>query len=88
LPVAESLGAGTPVVTSDFGSMAEIAEAGGCVLVDPRNDEAIAEGVRSLLVDEELHKRLAAEASARRPRSWGEYADDVWDAMVNYDGSP
>ncbi|MDQ1569941.1 MAG: hypothetical protein QOF79_615 [Actinomycetota bacterium] len=88
LPVAESLGAGTPVVTSDFGSMAEIAEAGGCVLVDPRNDEAIAEGVRSLLVDEELHKRLAAEASARRPRSWAEYADDVWDAMVNYDGSP
>ena len=28
LPVAESLGLGTPVITSNFGSMREIAEAG------------------------------------------------------------
>ena len=35
LPVAESLASGTPVVTSNFGSMAEIGQAGGALLVDP-----------------------------------------------------
>ena len=34
LPIAESLACGTPVITSDYGSMAEVAERGGCVLVD------------------------------------------------------
>jgi glycosyltransferase involved in cell wall biosynthesis len=83
LPVAESLYAGTPVVTSDFGSMAELASLGGCVLVDPRDDTSIAAGIRSLLVDEPLHARLAAEASTIRPRSWADYADELWHAMVN-----
>lgn len=88
LPVAESLGVGTPVVTSDFGSMAEIAEDGGCVLVDPRSDASIAAAIRSVLEDDELHARLAAEAAARTARPWAEYAEDVWRAVVNYDGSP
>ena len=35
LPIAESLLSGTPVITSNFGSMAEVAEKGGCLLVDP-----------------------------------------------------
>ena len=83
LPVAESLYAGTPVVTSDFGSLAEIAAGGGCVLVDPRDDSAIAAGIRSLIEDDELHSRLSAEASALRPRTWAEYAADVWRATVN-----
>ncbi|MCU1535325.1 MAG: hypothetical protein JWR53_1806, partial [Glaciihabitans sp.] len=83
LPVAESLYAGTPVVTSDFGSMAELASRGGCVLVDPRDDTSIAAGIRSLLVDEPLHARLSAEASTIRPRSWADYADELWHAMVN-----
>jgi hypothetical protein len=52
-------------------------------MVDPRDDSAIAAGMQALLEDRELHSRLAAEASALRPRSWAEYAADVWRATVN-----
>ncbi|WP_309134389.1 glycosyltransferase family 1 protein [Cellulomonas sp.] len=82
LPVAESIAAGTPVVTSAFGSMAEIAAGGGAVLVDPRDDHALAEGIRTLLVDDAEYARLRAQALGRRRGSWQEYADAVWDALV------
>ena len=36
LPVAESLASGTPVITSNFGSMRDLASHGGALLVDPR----------------------------------------------------
>lgn len=83
LPVAESLYAGTPAVTSGFGSMAEIAAWGGCVAVDPRDDDSVAAGIRALLENDELHDRLAAEARALTPRGWAQYAEELWRAMVN-----
>lgn len=87
LPVAESVAAGTPVVTSNFGSMAEIAEGGGVLLVDPRDDHAIADGVARLLEDDGLHTRLAAEARARPIRTWAAYADEVWAYLTGTDDS-
>ena len=36
LPVAESLATATPTITSNFGSMAEIARDGGALTIDPR----------------------------------------------------
>ena len=59
LPVAESLACGTPVVTSGFGSMREIARHGGAILVDPRDDHDIAAGLRLMLTDRELHETLS-----------------------------
>jgi glycosyltransferase involved in cell wall biosynthesis len=82
LPVVESLAAGTPVVTSDYGSMAEIAEDGGCLLVDPRDDASVARGIRSLLVDDALHSRLSAEARGRAPRSWEKYSSELWQHLM------
>jgi len=82
LPVAESLQSGTPAVASRFGSLAEIAAGGGCVLVDPHDDHSIAHGMRSLLADETLLATLAAQARARPPREWGEYADHVWNLLM------
>jgi len=83
LPVAESLSCGTPVVTSNFGSMKEIADAGGgAVLVDPRNDHSIADGMRSLLIDDELRARLAREARSRPPRTWDTYASETWELLT------
>lgn len=79
LPVAESLSAGTPVVTSAFGSMAEIAEAGGAILIDPRDDAALLRGIETGLFDEVVRDRLRAEAAARTPRMWTEYASELWD---------
>jgi glycosyltransferase involved in cell wall biosynthesis len=78
LPVAESLALGVPVLTSNFGSLAEIAAMGGCVTVDPRDDDAIVDGLRRLLTDDELIERLRAEAATAPPRTWSQYADDLW----------
>lgn len=82
LPVAEALSCGTPVVTSDFGSMAEIAAHGGAVLVDPRDDDSIATGLESVLTDEALYASLRTQAAARPVRTWDEYAQETWSLLV------
>ncbi len=78
LPVAESLALGVPVLTSDYGSLAEIAALGGCVTVDPRDDDEIVDAMRRLLDDDELIDRLRAEAEAVPRRSWDDYAEELW----------
>jgi len=82
LPVAEALATGTPVVTSDFGSQAEIAEAGGCLTVDPRDDDAITAALRRLLTDPDELERLRRETAARPVRTWDKYADELWEFLV------
>jgi glycosyltransferase involved in cell wall biosynthesis len=83
LPVAESLASGTPVVTTGYGSMREIADAGGgAVLVDPRDDRSIADGMRSLLTDDALLEYMTAQALARSPRKWNDYADELWNYFI------
>lgn len=80
LPVAESLALGTPVITSQYGSMKEIIEAGGGgILVDPRSDESITDALVTLLTDAPLLARLATEARAREIRKWDAWAADLWD---------
>lgn len=78
LPVAESLAAGTPAITSAFGSMQEIAAAGGALLVDPRDDESVTDGMRRLVTDDVLLDELRAQAAARVPGSWDDYAGRTW----------
>jgi glycosyltransferase involved in cell wall biosynthesis len=82
LPVAESLSSGTPVVTSDFGSMLHIGAEGGALLVNPRDDRAIASAIKTLLTDDLTHARLVREAAARPSRGWEDYARETWDYMV------
>jgi glycosyltransferase involved in cell wall biosynthesis len=82
LPVAESLACGTPVITSNYGSMAEIAADGGALVVDPDDDRAIAAQMRRLLTDDVLLERLHREAAARPPRTWDDYARESWRALV------
>jgi len=82
LPVAESLSHGTPVITSDFGSTREIAAGGGTVLVDPRDDTALVEAMRSLLTDDARIAALRAEIAERPSRGWDDYARELWDCLV------
>ena len=82
LPVGESLSAGTPVVTSGFGSMKEIAETGGAIFVDPRDDNDVYRGMREGLLDPELHARLVAEAAELPTRGWSDYAAALWQYFV------
>lgn len=82
LPVAESLACGTPCLTSDYGSTREIADGGGALVVDPNDDEAIADQLRRLLTDDQLVADLAEQAAKRPQRSWDDYADELWEALV------
>ena len=86
LPIAESLWLGTPCLCSNIGSMAEIAEGGGCLTVDPSDVAAIAAGIERLASDEDSHRRLLGELAGRQLRTWGDYASAVV-AELGYDGA-
>ncbi|WP_395640430.1 glycosyltransferase [Pseudolysinimonas sp.] len=79
LPVAESLLLGTPVITSDFGSMAELARGTGGVLIDPRSADELPVALESLLTDEVRIAALIAESARFVARSWDDYAAETWD---------
>ena len=82
LPVAESIASGTPVITSDFGSMSELAAAGGAVVVNPRDDHQIANVLERVLTDDDLHATLSRQARERPHRTWDDYADEAWGYLV------
>lgn len=81
LPVVESIACGTPVITSDFGSMREITGDGGALLIDPRDDHALAAAMHTLLTDDAELERLAKQARGRPVRTWDDYADQVWQIL-------
>lgn len=82
LPVAESLALGVPVITSNYGSTAEIAADGGCLVVDPRSDEELTVAMRRLLTEPALAASLREEIAARPTRTWDDYANELWDGLV------
>jgi glycosyltransferase involved in cell wall biosynthesis len=82
LPVGESLASGTPVVTSDYGSMKEVAQGGGAVLVNPRDDLDIARGIETVLFDAPAQAELRRAAAIRPRRNWGDYATEIWDLIT------
>lgn len=82
LPVAESLACGTPVLTTRYGSQGQIARGGGCVTVDPRDDDELLDGLRRMVTDPVLRARLRDEAAARPVRTWDSYAAELWTTLL------
>ncbi|GAB4049549.1 glycosyltransferase family 4 protein [Catellatospora paridis] len=82
LPAAESIAVGTPCITSNFGSMREIGEGGGALLVDTYSDTEVRDAMRRLLTDDELLQQLRMQARSRPPRTWDDYARDLWNDLV------
>lgn len=82
LPVAEALSVGTPVITTRYGSQAEVASDGGCLVVDPRSDADIADALRRVITQPELRRELAAQAAGRPQRDWSSYASRLWTYLV------
>jgi glycosyltransferase involved in cell wall biosynthesis len=74
LPVLEAMACGTPVLTSNVSALPEVA-GDAALLVDPEDPEAIADGLRRLLEDGDLRRRLR-EAGLRRAErfDWDETA--------------
>jgi len=77
LPIAESLLHGKPCVCGGNGALEEVARGGGCLIVDQTSTDALAGGIKTLLQDDRLYSRLAAEARARKFRSWSDYIDNL-----------
>ena len=78
LPVVESLVSGVPVVTSDFGSMRELGEGHGALVVDPHAPADIAHAMGRLLVDDELREELVALTAGMPRPTWDDYAARLW----------
>lgn len=83
LPIAEAMALGTPVITSNYGSQAEIGSKGGCLLVDPRNDREITDAIRLLLTDPDRLQQLRDEIGSRPTRRWDDYARELWSFLVD-----
>jgi len=82
LPLAESLAAGTPAVTSSFGSMAAIGAERGALLVDPRSVPDLTDALASAVTDDALHARLVAQTSGvPQGYGWSDYAARVLERL-------
>jgi glycosyltransferase involved in cell wall biosynthesis len=73
LPIAESLIHGKPCICGGNGALGEVARGGGCLIVDQASSDAIADGIKTLLLDQQYYSRLCAEARSRMFRSWSDY---------------
>jgi glycosyltransferase involved in cell wall biosynthesis len=74
IPVLEAFACGTPVVTSDVSALPEVA-GGAAVLIDPRDEDAIADGVLRVVGDAALGEELVRRGRARvRQFDWLETA--------------
>jgi glycosyltransferase involved in cell wall biosynthesis len=66
LPAAEAMACGTPVVASTAGALPEVVRTGGGgLLVPPRDPEALAKAVRTLIEQPEARAELAQRARER-----------------------
>jgi glycosyltransferase involved in cell wall biosynthesis len=77
LPIVESLLHGKPCICGDNGALGEVARGGGCLIVDQTKTDALAHGIKTLLQDRQLYSRLAAEARARKFRTWSNYIEKL-----------
>ncbi|HJT81981.1 MAG TPA: glycosyltransferase [Chthoniobacterales bacterium] len=77
LPVLESLWFGKPCICANFGAMGENAAGGGCLPVDVRNGQALANGILTLAAQPELRRSLAEQAIHRRLKTWKDYAMEI-----------
>ena len=87
LPIAESLWYGRPVICANFGSMAEIAQGGGCLTIDTHTVSEMEKALERMAFDKSLRKRLAAEAVSIPLLSWRDYAGEVLGAFHSFDDS-
>lgn len=77
LPIVESLWHGRPCIVHDSGAMAEVSDGGGCVSVDMRNVDALADAI-ALLASNDSARAALAEAAIRRPiPTWNDFTRDV-----------
>jgi len=77
IPVVEAMACAVPVITSDNGTIREVAE-GSAKLVEPSSVESLAGALAWCLADEQLSRNLAADGSKRSADfSWRRVAEQT-----------
>ncbi len=77
LPILESLWCGRPCVCANFGAMAQTAAGGGCLTVDVRDAQALADAILSLAESPEPLAALTAQIAGRPLKTWEDYACEL-----------
>jgi len=81
LPPTESMQAGTPVIASTGGALAEVVGGNG-VRLDPKDGEGWHREMRRMILDPAYREEWAARARAYRPISWAEAAERFFAAAT------
>ncbi|MGJ7508104.1 FkbM family methyltransferase [Variovorax sp. GT1P44] len=76
LPILESLWCGKPCICANFGAMYEVANQGGCLTIDVRDSDALADAILTLSENKALDT-LTQEATNLEFKSWSDYALEV-----------
>jgi FkbM family methyltransferase len=74
LPILESLWYAKPCICANFGAMAEVAEGGGCYMVDTHQQAELESAISDLTSRVDLRLRLATEATVRSLGTWDDYS--------------
>jgi glycosyltransferase involved in cell wall biosynthesis len=81
LPPLEAMASGIPVLVGNRSSLPEVVGDAG-ILVDPENEEEIAEGIRALVENSALRRDLRERGLLRaRKFSWDETARRTWHVL-------
>lgn len=80
IPVLEAMAHGVPVLSSRRSALPEVC-GDAALLVDPMNEEEIAEGLAQLIHDADLRRRLAGAGRARAALfPWSRTVEETWRA--------
>lgn len=82
LPIVESLSAGTPVLTSNFGSMRQLGERKGAILVNPHDANAMSDALYDLLTNDQLIDELRNLSGEVGMNTWEEYARSLAGCII------
>ena len=77
LPILEAMACGCPVITSNVSSMPEVA-GDAALLIDPKNTEAIAQAMASVISNEKLRKKLIEKGYEQVKKfTWDKTAEET-----------
>lgn len=83
LPIIEAMASGCPVITSNVSAMPEVA-GDAALLIDPFDEEAIAEAITTIAHDDQLKKQLIEKGKERsRLFTWERTAQHTLEAFKN-----